>query len=245
MSATTKFGNLIFVVCIFLAALSFAQTTNGLQNRDERMTRIKLQLSNKDSVYKRVSKDLDFIQLKVHDTVADIGSYDGYHPSVYSIFSDSVVFYLNDITTTGFTYFDSIQMLCTKIRGTKPTDQFKIQIGTESSTKLPTKLFNKVILRDALHHFRSQDSMLNDIKRIMKPGAKLILFEPLREEGVVNHQLCKGAMTRKELLALMDRNGFGLTINKEGTEQTKMCVLPNGKYCWYEFKFSREKGIRR
>src|ERR1051325_3670768 len=61
----------------------------------------------KDSIFTRVKNDLRFIQLKARDTVADIGSYDGYYPCMYSLFSDSVTFYLNDITGEAFTGLDS------------------------------------------------------------------------------------------------------------------------------------------
>jgi len=71
-------------------------------------------------------------------------------------------------------------------------------------------MFNKVVIRDALHHFKSMDIMLSDIKRIMKSNAKLILFEPIRGRNINEETLCKGTMTVDELMKLLNKNGFVL-----------------------------------
>ena len=52
--------------------------------------------------------------------------------------------------------------------------------------------------------------MLLDIKSIMKPKARLILFEPVRGRNLHSETLCKGAMTAEELLQRLHRNGFTL-----------------------------------
>jgi hypothetical protein len=101
--------------------------------------------------------------LNKYDTVADIGSYDGHYPLVYSIFSDSVAFYLNDISDAGFTYFDSIETECNKIKGSPVSNKFIMMIGSDTCTNLPARFFRKVIVRDALHHFKQPDKMLADI----------------------------------------------------------------------------------
>lgn len=165
-----------------------------------------------------------------NDTIADIGSYDGYYPLLYSIFSDSTVFYLNDITSYGFVYFDSIKAVCTKIKGHDLSNKFTIVIGQDSSTKLQDHMFNKVIVRDALHHFKSMDIMLADIKRIMKPKAKLILFEPIRGRNLNTETLCKGAMTADELLNLLIKNGYILIRELPQTIGGS----------WFEFKLRDE-----
>ena len=113
-----------------------------------------------------------------------------------------------------------------KIRGNKMTNEFKIVLGENEATNLPSNTFNKVILRDALHHFKSPLKMIVDIKRIIKLNGKLLLFESIRNPKVANSNLCKGSMTKEELVKLMLENGFVLTLEK---------FTENDRY-WFEFK---------
>jgi len=201
-------NRIILIFCCLLFVLNTYGQTCG--NPGARIERLKAAQLSKDSIYNLVKTDLDFIKPIPNDTIADIGSYDGYYPLVYSIFSDSVVFYLNDISSDGFSYFDSIEDICTKIKRHNLSNKFTVVIGNDSSTSLRDHMFNKVVIRDALHHFKSMDIMLSDIKRIMKSNAKLILFEPIRGRNINEETLCKGAMTVDNLIKLLNKNGFVL-----------------------------------
>jgi SAM-dependent methyltransferase len=212
-------------IALILFLFSFRSSAQVCKNPSSRLNKLKSDLVTKDSVNRWVKNDLAFLQLQAHDTIADIGSYNGYYPSLYSVFSDSVVFYLNDVINDGFAYLDSIQVLCAKIRGSKLSDQFKIVIGSECSSALPSSEFNKVILRDALHHFKNPPVMLQDLKRIMKPQAKLVLFEPIVDTGHYNANLCKGSMTKEVFLKLMTGNGFKLS---------RELAVADDRY-WFEF----------
>jgi hypothetical protein len=68
--------------------------------------------------------------------------------------------------------------------------------------------------------------MLGDIKRIIKPNGKLLLFESIRNPQVANSTLCRGSMTKDELVKLMGENGFVLTRQK---------FTENDRF-WFEFK---------
>lgn len=173
-----------------------------------------------------LQSELGFLHLTPHDTVADIGSYDGYYPALYSVFSDSVVFYLGDITGGGFNYLDSLRILSSNLKGRPLTNVFKTVIGTDTSTNLPHHLFSKVILRDALHHFKQPAKMLHDIKHCMKPGASLFLFETIKPVTGTNEKLCAGAMVREDFLNLMKSNHYQLIREQH----------ISGALYWFEFK---------
>ncbi len=215
----------LFLVSIFLLASSFA-FTQTCNNQGFRLNRLRAGSITKDTVKLWIENDLEFIKLKPHDTVADIGSFQGYFPATYSIFSDSVVFYLNDVNAEGFEYLDSIKIECERIKGVEVTNQFNVVIGTEYSTELPSNQFNKVVVRDAIHHFKYPDSILIDIKRIMKPNARLIVYEPLKNPEIDNKTLCKGSMTKEEFLELMSKSGFKLTEKRSAGNDR----------CWFVFK---------
>jgi SAM-dependent methyltransferase len=220
---TEKRKNIFLFSFIFISCIINSQTC---LNPSYKLNKLKSKGVNKDTIYNWVQKDLSFIQLAPQDTVADVGSYNGYYPSLYSVSTDSIVFYLNDIVNEGFVYFDSINTICKKIRGDKMTNEFKIILGENESTNLPSNTFNKVILRDALHHFKSPIKMIVDIKRIIKPNGKLLLFESIRNPKVDNSNLCRGSMTKEELLKLMVENGFVMTLEK---------FTENDRF-WFEFK---------
>ena len=69
--------------------------------------------------------------------------------------------------------------------------------------------------------------MLTDIKEVMSmhPGARLLLYETIRG-GTNLPNVCRGAMTREELLALLERNEFALTRE----------LRCNDSISWFEFK---------
>lgn len=201
-------------------------TSQTCFNPSFKLNKLKSKGLTKDTIYNWVQKDLSFIQLTSHDTIADIGSYNGYYPSLYSVSTDSIVFYLNDIVNEGFVYFDSINTICTKIRGAKMTNEFKITLGDNDATNLPSHTFNKVILRDALHHFKSPAKMLTDIRRIIKLNGKLLLFESIKNPQLPNSTICRGSMTEDELKKILQENGFVMTRQK---------FTENDRY-WFEFK---------
>lgn len=214
---------LLLALFILSSTPSFAQTICG--NSSEHFHLKATYAANKDSAYRSVATDLKFIAPAGRDTIADVGSYDGSFPLYYSIFTDSVVYYLNDVVPDGFTFFDSLKAICTKTKGQALNNEFHIVMGEETSTKLPTGLFNKVIIREALHHFSNKDEMLEDIKRIIKAQGHLFLFEPVKTPGMDQRNLCKGVMTREEFFGLMNRHGFKLA--REGQ---------NEETGWYEFR---------
>ena len=216
----------IFLFSFIFIFISLIIPSQTCLSPSYKINKLKSKGLTKDTIYKWVQKDLSFIQLTSLDTIADIGSYNGYYPSLYSVSTDSIVFYLNDIVNEGFVYFDSINTICNKIRGAKMTNEFKITLGENDSTNLPSHTFNKVILRDALHHFKSPAKMLTDIKRIIKPNGKLLLFESIKNPQVSYSTLCRGSMTEDELTKLLEENEFVMTRQK---------FTENDRY-WFEFK---------
>lgn len=164
----------------------------------------------RDSLYKLVKEEFEFLQLKAGDTVADVGSFIGYYPVLYSVYVDSVTFYLNDIVDTGFRSLDYIHSELYKIRKHPQTSTFKIVIGTTVTTGLPDMKFTKVVLRDAFHHFEKRNEMLEDIKRIMKDDASLLVYEAFRIYDEPANTRCKGVLWREDFLKVMKDAGFVL-----------------------------------
>lgn len=198
------------IILLLLILISWNTNSFGqiCQNPNARLERLKYPNITKTLLYEKVREDLDFIKISPADVIADIGSYDGQYPCIYSIFTDSVIFYLNDVQPEGFKTLNDFKSICAKFKGNELTNTFKVMIGEENSTNLPSRIFDKVIMRDALHHCSQMNEILIDIKRIMKPNGKLFLFEQLKLPDIINENLCVGVMEKEELLNLLQRNGF-------------------------------------
>jgi len=69
-----------------------------------------------------------------------------------------------------------------------------------SSGNIPFKdnSFDSIIIVDVLHHLRHIDETLKDVRRILKPGGRLIIYEPNKLNFVLY------------LMCLIDRNEWGL-----------------------------------
>lgn len=164
----------------------------------------------RDSLYQTVKEEFEFLQLRPGDTVADVGSFLGYYPALYSLFVDSVTFYLNDIVDSGFLSLNYIHAELYKVRTHPQTSSFRTIIGTTVTTGLPDRKFTKVIARDAFHHFEKRKEMLEDMKRIMKDDANLLIYEPFRVYDEPANTRCKGVLWREDFLKIMKDAGFVL-----------------------------------
>ncbi len=212
----------LFAIIIFGGANVNAQSSSITKSRIEKLKKFQNQ---KDTIYNWVKNDLEFIQFKPHDVVADIGTFDGYYPMLYSIFTDSIDFTLVDTISNWSENLFDLHDICKNI---KPniSNYFRIAVNTDTSICPENKFFDKVIIRDALHHFKFKDKMLTDIKRAMKRNASLFIYEPLKESKAREGLNCSGTLLRSELLLLLEKNNFKLK---------KELSLESG-LSWYEFE---------
>ncbi|HLP11389.1 MAG TPA: methyltransferase domain-containing protein [Flavobacteriales bacterium] len=212
------------VACVFLFMSIFVFTASA-QLSYSRTHKLKTPGISKDTLYKRVKYDLDFIKPAKGDTIADLGTYDGLYPAMYSVFSDSVTFYLEDVNTRPLFFLDSLKMLCASISNKQITNTFLMFEGTQTYTNLPAQKFDKVILRDVVHHCQSSADILAEACRILAPGGKLILFEPVVPAKGKNEKLCVGAFTMKQLMALTKEQDLKLVRKKQSQKD----------HYWFEF----------
>lgn len=181
----------------------------------------------KDSIHRYVAQDLAFLKLQPNDTVADVGSFDGYLAVMYGVFTDSVMFYVNDLNYEPFQGLERMISTCTKFRGSPYTCHYKYAIGSSTGTNLPEHKFNKVILSDALHHFSDMNAMLTDIKLIMKDSALLMIREPVVNTVDDYAKVCQGVLMREDLIKVLAEYGF--ILQRE---------VKYGVMAWYGFRLN-------
>lgn len=130
---------------------------------------------------------------KAGDTIADIGTADGWFAAALSMYGDRLTFYLEDIDSTLWNAdkFDLAFQYFSRINQKQVTHQFHYVTGTAKSTGLPHHIFDKVLIIDTYHHFTHRDDMLTDAINLLKPDGKIVIMEALARRPGDFHQGCK------------------------------------------------------
>lgn len=154
-----------------------------------------------DSVFKN---ELTLYKFENNDTIAEIGAGNGFFEQALSRYCNDLVVYVNEIDSA------SIKQLDPKLRlldlYDKKNISFITSMGDETTTNLPSGKFDKLIVKNSFHHFTYPNEMLQDFKRILKPGGQLFLSEIMIDE--VEHPECKLFLTRKMFLHYLTSNGY-------------------------------------
>ena len=104
----------------------------------------------------------------------------------------------------------------------KPVEsRFVPVVGTETSTNLPEKFFDKILLLNSLHEFSQPDAMLAECHRALKPGGLVFVEERFARSPGELHEGCgRRLFSENELVKLFSRNGFALhgTSSRDGSE---------------------------
>jgi ubiquinone/menaquinone biosynthesis C-methylase UbiE len=156
-------------------------------------------------------KDMqDFFDFKKGNAIAEIGAGDGQNIGGFSLFTDSLTFYLEDIDEKYLNQdnFNKVIKRCSKIKSPL-TNKFQLSIGTEKSTNLPDNLFDKIVIVSTFHEFSYMDEMVADISKKLKPNGRIYILE--------THCLAKGHKyySFEETVSIMKKYDFHLEKKDE------------------------------
>jgi len=121
---------------------------------------------------------LDFFNFQKGEVIAEIGAGDGQNIGGFSILTDDITFYAQDIDSKVLNEkkFKRVIRKCTKFKSPL-TNHFQLTIGTEKTTNLPDNSFDKIIVISAFHEFTFIDEMLEDIRKKLKPQGQVYILE--------------------------------------------------------------------
>lgn len=188
-----------------------------------KLTLIKKYCPTKEKLFSNYQIDLRAADLRNGETIAEVGAFDGVWTGIYSVFTDSMTFYIEDITSEGFSRNDSIMDYCAILRGNKGSYTVTKVIGSDSTTNLPEKTFDKIICNESFHHFTRADLMLADIKRKLKPGGKLFIRDSLAKKKM--NKQPHFHYTHQELLEVLKTNGFEITSDYSGKKMAYITAI--------------------
>jgi ubiquinone/menaquinone biosynthesis C-methylase UbiE len=170
-----------------------------------------------------MKKSLSIYNLQPNETIASIGASSGVWEIWFASQVEGLTFYLQDIDplncnqeeiNDGVTYFE-------KLVGKKNTGKFIPIIGTQTATNLPQNTFDKVLIINSLHEFKSPTVILQDIHKILKPNGKLFIEEQIAKFSGEIHEGCgKQLFTENELIEILEKYCFQLIekhFKDEGT----------------------------
>lgn len=156
---------------------------------------------------------------KKGDVVADIGAASGWKDGAYSVFTDSVTFYIQDINRVFLNkkQFKRVVRHYSEVRGSPQTNKFYFVIGTKRKTRLPEAIFDKILFDNAFHEVEEVDAILDDIIKKLKPNGKIIITEQFSSnDKAIRHNGCGiVALKVSKVENILNSKGFYLTRASE------------------------------
>ncbi|MFT5778796.1 MAG: tetratricopeptide (TPR) repeat protein [Crocinitomicaceae bacterium] len=153
--------------------------------------------------------------IKSGDVVAEIGAASGWLQGVFSVLSDSVTYYIQDIDTNVLNkkQFDAVIEHFSAQRITPQTNNFHFVLGTETGSNLEVATFDLIIINNTFHEFTEVGPMMDDIITKLKPGGRLVISEAFANPDLkVRHGGCeKKAYTVATVEELLQSSGLYLT----------------------------------
>lgn len=199
------FRLLLAVSGLFIAFTSAAQDDHYLQKKLDTFWKSKRL---------RAQMVAETIGFRPGDTIADIGTADGWFAAALSMYSDSLVFYLEDVDTTLWNRqrFDAARNRFSLLSKTHRSHEYHYVKGTATSTKLPPGKFHTVLIIDTFHHFTNPGEMLSDAVALLRPGGKIAILEALaRRPGDIHHGCGSRIFSESEIVARMKSHGMELS----------------------------------
>jgi SAM-dependent methyltransferase len=159
--------------------------------------------------FKKLQEELLFYQLKDSLHVGEIGAGIGHFSFLLNKIYVGMTFYVNELDRNYVKYI--------KYKSdNRPKDSLNVIIavqGTSYSIGLNELNLDKILIRDAFHHFKKPKSMLNSTKLALKPKGELYLYELVPPEDKEDWR-CKKAMKTAKIKKICKKNGFLLVEEK-------------------------------
>jgi ubiquinone/menaquinone biosynthesis C-methylase UbiE len=153
-------------------------------------------------------------RIKNHDTVLSIGAETGEKEFIISMFTDSILFYLEDINTSRISQ-NNIEIVYTpyysKMRGSPITNKFVTVKGTPKTIPMSDNSVNKIIIYKAYHHFKHDTDMMNECYRILRKNGIMTIGEHVLKKNKKSRKFCTGGgwyKTEENFVKDIEKTGF-------------------------------------
>jgi SAM-dependent methyltransferase len=159
-----------------------------------------------DTLFPRIREELRFYDLPPGAEIAEIGAGNERFAACIAATVPDVTLYINDIDTA------ALRQIAYHLRYNPvfavPGASFFAVAGQPTRTGLASLQVDRLIIRDAFHHFDYPEEMLTSIRQSMRPGGLLYLIERFLEDCGGN--CCYRQMDEATIKDLLTASGFEL-----------------------------------
>lgn len=153
-----------------------------------------------------IKAELDWYDFKAGEKVGEIGVGDPYFPGAIAASGYNIIYYINEVD------FALLKDLAYQLEHhpsflNSETTFFTV-LGSHSSCGLESASLDKIVIRNAFHHFEYQEKMLQSIRKSLKPGGKLFIKEKFEEACLLG--CCPELMSEKDFLSTLIKGNFKL-----------------------------------
>jgi 2-polyprenyl-3-methyl-5-hydroxy-6-metoxy-1,4-benzoquinol methylase len=160
-------------------------------------------------------KELAFYQISNGMQIADIGAGNGELCAVLCFVYDSVEVFCNDIDQMALRTISRKQ---SDLQDVMQSSRMHVIIGSKFSANLPENAFDRIIIRNTLHHFKRTGPMLASVLSALRDSGMLMISEPLYVSR--KHNTCKKMIRETKILRMLTRAGFQLETKEALTYDT-------------------------
>lgn len=154
--------------------------------------------------------ELAFYEIESGQRIGEVGAGSGTFSLILGMLSSEIQIVANELEK-GYVHYIGQKVS----NNAQLLDASKIKVikGTKSKTGFKENQFDKIIIRNAFHHFSKKDKMLASISKSLSENGKLYLYEPILVSSG-NQNNCNKVLEKGYILSSMEQNGFVLEAEK-------------------------------
>ena len=177
--------------------------------------------------YSEIKQEYDryhhFIGCQPGETIASIGAGNGMKEIQISCFNPEITWYLQEIDSSRLYEFDEVLQYHENVVGESINADFNLVVGTEHSTALPHKIFDRVLMLNVFHEIESREEIMREIRELLNEYGVLVIMERMGSRQGEVHADCKyPKLVEDSFLREMNKYGYALNDKQLGEEMSNL-----------------------
>lgn len=167
-------------------------------------------IGDEDKIYAAMRSELKIYDPRPGECLGEIGAGSGWLAGTILMIYDSLVYYANDVDDAAIRSIRPVTEQFSTLRVTSPTSRLYVVKGSARKTNLPHNLFDKIIIRETLHHLEDADAILGDVYLSLKPNGKAFVYEPAVDSSTYSRECGATLLPKSRIVQSMSRHRLAL-----------------------------------